>query len=117
MKNFHPTGVCPIRDVLSGLGNKWSMLILITLEVNGTMRFNEIQKSIDDISQRMLTVTLRALETDGLVARTVYAEVPPRVEYHLTERGLSLMPHLRNLVDWAEVNMDGIMQSRANNNG
>lgn len=92
------------------------MLILITLEVNGTMRFHEIQKSIDDISQRMLTVTLRALETDGLIARIVYAEVPPRVEYHLTERGQSLMPHLRNLVDWAVANMDGIMQSRVNKN-
>lgn len=87
MKNFHPTGNCPIRDILCRLGDKWSMLVLITLNVNGTMRFSDIQKTISDISQRMLTVTLRTLEADGLVSRTVYAEVPPRVEYQLTETG------------------------------
>lgn len=80
MKNFHPTGNCPIRDILCRLGDKWSMLVMITLNTNGTMRFSDIQKTISDISQRMLTVTLRTLETDGLVSRTVYAEVPPRVE-------------------------------------
>ena len=67
MKNFHPTGNCPIRDILCRLGDKWSMLVLITLNVNGTMRFSDIQKTISDISQRMLTVTLRTLEADGLV--------------------------------------------------
>ena len=71
MKNFHPTGNCPIRDILCRLGDKWSMLVLITLNVNGTMRFSDIQKTISDISQRMLTVTLRTLEADGLVSRTV----------------------------------------------
>ena len=76
MKNFHPTGNCPIRDILCRLGDKWSMLVMITLNTNGTMRFSDIQKTISDISQRMLTVTLRTLETDGLVSRTVYAEVP-----------------------------------------
>ena len=77
MKNFHPTGNCPVRDVLSRLGDKWSMLVLTTLSVNGTMRFSDIHKTIDDISQRMLTVTLRTLEADGLVHRKVYPEVPP----------------------------------------
>ena len=85
MKNFHPTGNCPIRDILCRLGDKWSMLVLITLNVNGTMRFSDIQKTISDISQRMLTVTLRTLEADGLVSRTGYAEVPTRVEYQPTE--------------------------------
>ena len=84
MKNFHPTGNCPIRDILSRLGDKWSMLVLITLKTNRTMRFSDIHKTIADISQRMLTVTLRTLETDGMVSRTVYAEVPPRVVYKLT---------------------------------
>lgn len=65
MKNFHPTGTCPIRDVLCRLGDKWSMLVLVTLNANGTMRFGDIHKTIDDISQRMLTVTLRTLEADG----------------------------------------------------
>ena len=101
MKNFHPTGNCPIRDILCRLGDKWSMLVLITLNVNGTMRFSDIQKTISDISQRMLTVTLRTLEADGLVSRTVYAEVPPRVEYQLTETGKTLIPHIESLVDWA----------------
>ena len=101
MQNFHPNGNCPIRDVLSRLGDKWSMLVLITLHTNGTMRFSDIHKTIADVSQRMLTVTLRTLESDGLVKRKVYAEVPPRVEYCLTERGLSLIPHLEGLVNWA----------------
>ena len=101
MQNFHHTGVCPIRDVLSRLSGKWSMLVLITLHANGVMRFNDIQKSIGDISQRMLTLTLRILETDGLVSRKVYPEVPPKVEYKLTEKGESLIPLLQQLVDWA----------------
>lgn len=65
MKNFHPTGNCPVRDVLSRLGDKWSMLVLITLSANGTMRFSDIHKTIADVSQRMLTVTLRTLESGG----------------------------------------------------
>ena len=112
MKNFHPTGNCPVRDVLSRLGDKWSMLVLITLSANGTMRFSDIHKTIADVSQRMLTVTLRTLESDGLIERKVYAEVPPRVEYCLTERGLSLIPHIKGLVDWALQQMSGIMESR-----
>lgn len=112
MKDFHPTGNCPIRDVLSRLGNKWSMLILVTLNANGIMRFSDIHKTIADVSQRMLTVTLRTLEADGLVARKVYAEVPPRVEYCLTDRGESLMPRLQSLVEWAVENMPEILDSR-----
>ena len=112
MKNFQPTGNCPIRDILCRLGDKWSMLVLITLNVNGTMRFSDIQKTISDISQRMLTVTLRTLEADGLVSRTVYAEVPPRVEYQLTETGKTLIPHIESLVGWALEHMTGIFDSR-----
>ncbi len=112
MKNFHPTGNCPVRDVISRLGDKWSMLVLITLNANGIMRFSDIHKTIDDISQRMLTVTLRTLEADGLVERKVYAEVPPRVEYYLTETGGSLIPHIEGLVRWALKNMDVILEHR-----
>ncbi|MCD7924511.1 MAG: helix-turn-helix transcriptional regulator [Bacteroides sp.] len=112
MQNFHPTGNCPVRNVLCRLGDKWSMLVLITLNANGTMRFNDIHKTIADVSQRMLTVTLRTLEADGLVNRKVYAEVPPRVEYELTERGRSLIPHIEGLVNWALQQMPGIMESR-----
>lgn len=112
MENFHPAGVCPIRDVLSRLGDKWSMLVLTTLNANGTMRFSDVHRSIADISQRMLTVTLRTLEADGLISRTVYAEVPPRVEYTLTETGESLMPHIQNLVDWAMNCSPDILKNR-----
>ena len=112
MENFHHIGGCPIRDVLSKLGDKWTMLILVTLKANGTMRFCDIQKTIGDVSQRMLTVTLRSLETDGLIVRKVYAEVPPRVEYSLTETGMSLMPHVESLVEWALEHMDDILKRR-----
>ena len=91
MKNFHHTENCPIRDILSRLSSKWAMLILITLDANEVMRFNDLQKSIGDISQRMLSVTLRTLEADGLIGRKAYPEIPPRVEYSLTPRGLSLI--------------------------
>ena len=74
MENFHRMDACPVRDVLSRLGDKWTMLVLVTLKANGTMRFCDIQKTIGDISQRMLTVTLRSLETDGLIVRKVYAD-------------------------------------------
>lgn len=101
------------RDVLSRLGDKWTMLVLVTLKANGTMRFCDIQKTIGDISQRMLTVTLRSLETDGLIVRKVYAEVPPRVEYNLTEIGCSLMPHIESLVGWALEHMNDILNRRS----
>lgn len=112
MQNFHHANNCPVRDVLSRLSSKWGMLVLVTLNANEVMRFNDIQKSIGDVSQRMLTVTLRTLETDGLVARRVYPEVPPRVEYRLTERGYSLMPYLEGLVGWALVHMPEILEGR-----
>ncbi|MDR2037824.1 MAG: helix-turn-helix transcriptional regulator [Bacteroidales bacterium] len=112
MKNFYPAGACPIRSILSRFGDKWSMLVLVTLNDNGIMRFSDIHKSIADISQRMLTVTLRTLEADGLIYRKVYPEVPPKVEYRLTETGESLIPHLQQLVDWALENMQGIMEKR-----
>ena len=100
MENFYTNDNCPIRDVLSRLGDKWSMLVLVTLNANGTMRFCDVHKAIADISQRMLTVTLRTLEADGLISRKVYAEVPPRVEYSLTNLGRSLKPILDAMGVW-----------------
>ena len=102
MENFYTNDNCPIRDVLSRLGDKWSMLVLVTLNANGTMRFCDVHKAIADISQRMLTVTLRTLEADGLISRKVYAEVPPRVEYSLTDLGRSLKPVLDAMRTWGE---------------
>ncbi len=103
---------CPIRNVLSRIGDKWSMLVLFTLENNGCQRFKELQRNIPDISQKMLTATLKTLEADGLVRREAYAEVPPRVEYSLSDKGRSLLPLINNLLAWAIENMDGIIASR-----
>lgn len=104
---------CPIRNILARISDKWSMLILFTLNQSESMRFNALQKSIPDISQKMLTVTLRTLEEDGFVKRKVYAEVPPRVEYSLTDRSVSLLPHINSLIVWAKENMDAILTDRA----
>ena len=103
---------CPIRNVLSRIGDKWSMLVLFTLENNGCQRFKELQRNIPDISQKMLTATLKTLEADGLVRREAYAEVPPRVEYSLSDKGRSLLPLINNLLTWAIENMYGIIASR-----
>jgi DNA-binding HxlR family transcriptional regulator len=97
---------------LDRFGDKWSTLILLFLDKKGTMRFNQLNSAIGDISQKMLTVTLRALEADGLISRKVYPEIPPRVEYQLTELGQSLMPFLESLTGWAEKNIGTILQSR-----
>lgn len=104
---------CPIRNVIARLGDRWSILVLLTLEPKtSAMRYRDIQKSIPDISQKMLTRTLRSLEADGLVERIAYAEVPPRVEYSLTSRGRSLIPPLNSLIDWAMENLNGIITDR-----
>ena len=103
---------CPIRNILSRIGDKWSLLVLYTLSGSSVMRFNVLQKNIPDISQKMLTVTLRALEEDGLVKRVIYAEVPPRVEYSLTDRAKSLLPGIDSLIAWAGENMAAILSDR-----
>lgn len=109
---FKDAGNCPVRNILSRLGDKWSMLLLMLLGEVDKMRFNELHKTIGDISQKMLTVTLRTLEADDLVKRTVYPEIPPRVEYEITERGKSLLPHLNALAKWASDNMKEIKAVR-----
>ena len=90
---------CPVETTLSLIGNKWKVLILRDL-MEGTMRFGQLKKSVGDISQKVLTAQLRDMEESGLVDRKVYAEVPPRVEYSLTELGLSLKPVLDAMVEW-----------------
>lgn len=94
------------------IGDKWSMLILLVLEDGEVLRFNERYKYIDTISQKMLAVTLKTLEADGLVIRTVYPQIPPRVEYQLSGRGKTLLPHLHGLVKWAVSNMEEIKKTR-----
>ena len=103
---------CPIRNVLARIGDKWSLLVLYTLDGAEPMRFGTLRKAIPDISQKMLTVTLRTLEEDGYLTRSIYPEVPPRVEYALTERAKSLLPHINSLIAWAIENMDAIKGER-----
>ncbi|HKJ43249.1 MAG TPA: helix-turn-helix domain-containing protein [Sunxiuqinia sp.] len=104
---------CPVRNILDRFGDKWSILILMVLGEGEVMRFKDLNAAIDDISQKMLTVTLRTLEADGLVNRTVYPQIPPKVEYQLTALGTSLLPHIQNLANWANNNFETIEKSRA----
>lgn len=110
---------CPIRNILSRISDKWTLLVLYTLSKSDRMRFSDLRRAIPDISQKMLTVTLRTLEEDGFVTRTVYPEIPPKVEYALTARAFSLFPHINALIQWACENMEDIIsdrqQNRANN--
>ncbi|TNE79953.1 MAG: transcriptional regulator [Bacteroidetes bacterium] len=103
---------CPVRNVLDRIGDKWSMLVLLLLNQEEVLRFNELHKIIESISQKMLSTTLKSLEADGLIERKVYAVIPPKVEYRLTDRGQSLMPHVLSLVDWANSNLGAIKESR-----
>lgn len=107
---------CPIRNVLSRIGEKWPLLVLYTLnqKCGEPMRFKALQRGIPDISQKMLTLTLRTLEEDGLVSRTIFPEVPPRVEYALTERAQTLLPLVDALIGWALENFEPIMEGRRN---
>ncbi|MEK8033318.1 helix-turn-helix domain-containing protein [Ideonella sp. DXS29W] len=103
---------CPIRDVLERLGDRWTMLVLFTLEEAGTQRFSVLKSRIPDISQRMLAQTLRRIEQDGLVQRTVYATVPPRVDYALTPLGQSFLKPMHQLLAWAAENHEQVRAAR-----
>jgi len=113
-KEIHSATVpdCPIRNVISHITDKWSLLVLYTLEQKEVLRFKELWREIPDISQKMLTSTLRKLEDDGIVSREVFTEVPPRVEYRLSERGQSLMPHLDALISWGLEHQNSILKDR-----
>ncbi len=104
--------MCPVRNILARFGNKWALLVIIILSENKVLRFNELGKLIPDISSRVLSGTLRTLEADGLVERTVYPTVPPKVEYRLTETGDSLVPLILQLTDWAQKHRKSIIRHR-----
>ena len=108
---FYNDDDCPIRNVVAQIGDKWSMLILFAL-VDGADRFNSLKARVIGISQRMLTQTLRDLEREGYVSRTVYPEVPARVEYALTEMGQEIVQPLYQLVAWADSHHQAIKQAR-----
>jgi DNA-binding HxlR family transcriptional regulator len=103
---------CRARDVLDRVGDKWSVMVIYMLG-SGTRRFSQLLRSIDGISQRMLTVTLRGLERDGLVTRMVYAVVPPRVDYDLTPMGQTLLSTIQALMEWSDRHTADIDASRA----
>ena len=110
--NLHVPEDCrAVSEVLDRVGDKWSVLVVAMLG-DGPKRFNELRRSIASISQRMLTLTLRGLERDGLVTRTVFPTIPPRVDYELTELGRSLLQPVRALGSWARENRTRILQAR-----
>lgn len=104
---------CHAREILARVGDKWSVYVIHVLGDAGTLRFNELRSRVDGISQRMLTVTLRGMERDGLVTRTVYPEVPPRVEYALTRLGATLRQLVRGLVEWSGAHLTEVDTARA----
>lgn len=116
MKRKEETGaiieMCPVRNVIARFGNKWAWLTVLIIGNEGVVRFNELNRLIPDVSSRVLSSTLRTLEADGFIDRKVYAVVPPKVEYRLTELGESLLPLIRQLTEWAQTNMAKIMDHR-----
>lgn len=109
-REIHPEYMaCPIRQVISQFGDKWSLLVLYTLYIKGgdrAIRYSDIKHEMLDCSPKMLSATLKNLEQINLIHREVFPEVPPRVEYGLTKRGMSLMPHIVSLMNWAKDNFD-----------
>ena len=104
--------ICPIRNVVARFGDKWSLLVLLVIDGEGVVRFNELGRMIPDISTRVLSTTLKTLEADGRIDRKVSAQVPPKVEYTLTETGKSLIPLIMQLTEWAMNNMKNVMTHR-----
>jgi DNA-binding HxlR family transcriptional regulator len=112
----NPPEVCPIRDILSPVSDKWSLLIFIFLGINGVLRFNGLKKYIHGISSKILAERLKFLEKDGYIERKVYTEVPIRVEYMLTDFGYSFLEKLISLLEWINVSMPEIQKKRHNLN-
>jgi DNA-binding HxlR family transcriptional regulator len=106
-----PTDCRTVTEILSRVGDKWSVQVVVQMG-EGPKRFNELRRAVTGISQRMLTLTLRGLERDGLVTRTVFPTIPPRVDYQLTKLGCSLLKTVRALGDWAIQNRDEILAAR-----
>lgn len=101
-----------VRNLLDRVGDKWSLMIVDILGGEGTLRYSELDHKIESISQKMLASTLKSLETDGLISRKVYPQVPPKVEYTLTELGVTLLPAIAMLKNWAAVSMPAILEAR-----
>ncbi len=102
---------CPTRQMLDRIGDRWTVLVIGALS-DGPLRYSELSSRVDGVSQKMLTQTLRGLERDGLVLRTMTPQIPPRVDYELTEAGQSLQAPLRALEDWAKEHMASVLEAR-----
>lgn len=109
----HTPANCHAREILARVGDKWSVYVIHVLGDAGTLRFNALRSRVDGISQRMLTVTLRGMERDGMVTRKVYPEVPPRVEYALTKLGATLRQLVSGLVEWSGAHLAEVDAARA----
>jgi len=101
---------CPVQITLSLMDNKWKALIIGEILFEGTQRFSELKRALPDISQKILTQNLRSLETSGIISREIFAEVPPRVEYSLTELGYSLEPIIKAMIDWGNAYREKLTQ-------
>jgi len=120
-KHFDPAAVCghkdpaAVRELLTKISDKWSIFLILSLAklLGGRARFSELERTIPGISQRMLTLTLRNLERDGLITREVFPEVPPRVEYEITSLGRSLLLPMQGLVDWVATNWERVKKARS----
>lgn len=105
-------GYCKAAPILEWLGNKWTLAVLMKISENEPVRFNEIYRNIPSISEKVLSQTLKQLTTDGLIRRELFADVPPRVEYTMTDFGKSLLPHVESLINWGHENFGQIMANR-----
>jgi DNA-binding HxlR family transcriptional regulator len=120
-KHLDPAAVCghkdpaAVRELLTKIGDKWSVFLILALAklLGGRARFSELERTIPGISQRMLTLTLRNLERDGLITREVFPEVPPRVEYEITSLGRSLLGPMQGLVGWVATNWERVKKARS----
>jgi DNA-binding HxlR family transcriptional regulator len=108
---LHGTDCRPVAEILSRIGDKWSVMLVMELHL-GTRRFSELRRTLHGISQKMLTTSLRGLERDGFITRTIYPTVPPKVEYQLTDLGRELATPVRALGEWAVANRDRVLEAR-----
>lgn len=103
---------CKAAPMLEWMGNKWALVVLLKVSEEEPVRFNELYRTIPSISEKVLSAVLRQLYADGILDRRLYPEVPPRVEYSVSEFGKTLLPHVRELIDWGRENFDTIMANR-----
>ena len=108
-------GYCKAAPMLEWLGNKWTLVVLVKISENEPVRFNELYRNIPSVSEKVLSQVLKQLTTDGIIERQLYLDVPPRVEYSITDLGRTLLPHIQALMKWGREHFDRIMQNRLNN--